>query len=501
MPSDREIETLGSGWSGPDPSLSLPDLPVQELGDLSMQEAVSWSTQRNPVIRAAYQNLVATQNSLGAAYGQWWPVISVSLTGGLYGQDSNFNGASFGGGGMGAGGAGLGTDSSGGGGSGGFGPNGGYFQSMAQVDATWNVLDPSRAPSIWKAKYQVRQAADNYVITYRDNRLQVESAFIALQAAVAQFQASKLIVDNDALLTRLTDAKVRLGVASRLDVAKQKTVLFSDLVDLEQAAQQIAVARAELAALLNVDSPGGITAAGSLRPLGIWPHTLEQTVAASLSYRKVIEQKLLDIKLNETDAEVALATYRPTLQLVNTLYWSRTDYWTESLGGYFFNPSTALTLTFTGFDGGQARMQAESARRRAAAAAQDVLATRSSVRQEAQSDFAKAEVGRRIVLASSAAVDQANKAIRLQTLRFNAGYGTITDVVQAQLSLAEAVLTYISSLKDYNLALISLGRNTGLNFTADVEFDREVGDPLARLNSLESMLASPTSDSKPQASP
>jgi outer membrane protein TolC len=479
LPTDLEVEALGSGWTGELPSSDPAPLPAEQLMSLSMDQAVRWSSQRNPVIRSAFQNLVATQNSLGAQYARWWPVINVSLTGGLYGQDSGVSGTSLNGGGFGGGGSG-----GGGSGSGSFGPDGGYFSSIAQVDATWDLIDPSRAPAIWKAKYQVRQAADAYVIAYRDNRLQVESAFIALQAAAAQVQASRLIVDNDGLLLQLTEAKLRLGVASRLDVTKQKTVLFADQVDLEQGVKAVAIARSQLAELLNVDQPDLINPGAALVPLGVWPHSLDQTVEASLAYRKVIQQKLLDVKVFEADAQIALAVYQPTLQLINTLYWNRNAYWTESLRSYVFNPSSALTLTFTGFDGGQARMEAEASRRKSAAAAQDYLTARNSARQEAQADFAKVDVGRKVLLASANEVEQANKAIRLQSLRFNAGYGTITDVVQAQLSLAQSVLSFVENLKDYNQSLTSLARNTGLNYVTDSAFSRDVGQPLSDLERL-----------------
>ena len=47
--------------------------------------------QRNPVLRQSYEELVATQNSLGAAYATWWPVINQSINGGQYGARSYYN--------------------------------------------------------------------------------------------------------------------------------------------------------------------------------------------------------------------------------------------------------------------------------------------------------------------------------------------------------------------------------------------------------------------------
>ncbi len=478
-PTDLQTQNLGSGWPGTPPAASLPELPPAQLGQITMEQAVVWANQRNPVVRSAYQNLIATQNSLGASFARWWPQLNVSLNGGIYGQRDYYNyaGAFMGGS------SGGGDPSSASSTAKAF--SGSYFQSIGQVDITWNLIDPSRSPAIWQAKYQVRQAADAYVIAWRDNRLQTETSFVDLQAAFAQLEASRPIVENDRLLVRLALSKVSQGVASKLDVAKQKTVLFSDEVTLEKANQNIAIARANLANLLSTSQPQLMTPASPLVPIGSWPHSLEDTIRASEAYRKVIEQRLLDVMVNEAQAKIFLATYRPTLQLVNTLYWTKgAGYtsvgpsWVQGARSDSWNASSLLQLTFTGFDGGQARMNAEASKRKAQAAMETYLATVNDVRRDAQASFAQAESGRRIVITSAKEVQQANEAIRLQALRFSAGYGTVTDVVQAQQNLAQSVISYIQNLAAYNKSLLTLSRNTGLDYQPDPELVREVGEPL-----------------------
>ena len=477
-PTDHQIETLGSGWPGAVDVAPLPELPAAQLGQLTMEQSVLWANQRNPVVRSAYQTLIATQNALGSTFARWWPQLNLSLNGGLYGQRDYYNyaGAFMGG-------------SSGGGDPSSSSTakafSGSYFQSIGQVDLTWALIDPSRSPAIWQGKYQVRQAADAYVIAWRDNRLQAETAFVDLQAAFAQLDASRPIVENDRLLTRLAQAKVRQGVASKLDVAKQKTVMFADEVNLEKANQNISIARANLANLLYSKQASALTPASPLVPIGSWPHSLDDTIKASEAYRKVIEQRLLDVKTNQAQAQIDLATYRPTLQLVNTLYWTKgAGYtsvgpdWVQGARSDLWNSSTLLQLTFTGFDGGQARMNAEASMRKAKAAMETYRSTVSDVRRDAQASFAQAEVGRRIVITSAQEVNQANEAIRLQALRFNAGYGTATDVVQAQQNLAQSVINYIENLANYNKSLLTLSRNSGLDYRPDPELQRQVGEPL-----------------------
>jgi outer membrane protein TolC len=262
-------------------------------------------------------------------------------------------------------------------------------------------------------------------------------------------------------------------------------VLYADEVNLEKASQNIGIARANLANILNTSQAQAMTPATPLAPIGSWTHSLEQTIRASEAYRKVIEQRLLDVKTNQAQAQIYLATYRPTLQLVNTLYWTKgAGYtsvgpdWVQGARSDLWNGSSLLQLTFTGFDGGQARMNAESSVRKAKAAMETYQATVNDVRRDAQASFAQAEAGRRIVLSAANGVHQANEAIRLQALRFRAGYGTATDVVQAQQNLAQSVISYIDNLSTYNKTLLTLSRNTGLDYAPDPELLKQVGEPL-----------------------
>jgi outer membrane protein TolC len=138
-------------------------------------------------------------------------------------------------------------------------------------------------------------------------------------------------------------------------------------------------------------------------------------------------------------------------------------------------------MTFTGFDGGQARMSAAAAERKAKAAEAAYQAAVNQVRREVQSFYAQALLGRESVLLASGRVKAATDALRLQTLRFNAGYGTVTDVVQAQQDLTQGVSAYIQELTSYNTALVSLSRASGLGYSQDQELLAQVGNPLVKL--------------------
>jgi outer membrane protein TolC len=479
-PDVIQVENLGSGWpkGSPLPQPTIQPLPKEALAALTLARAVELSNQRNPVVRQSYNELVAAQNSLGSAFATWWPVINANLNYGVYGEQASYNytGALQG------------------------GPascfaecqyknfSSNYFQSIAQFDINWNIYDPKRTATIWQNKYLVRQAVDSYIIARRDNKLRTEQAFINLQSANAKVITGQQLVANDQLLYRLAETRFRLGVASKLELAKQLTVLKTDQVNLLSAQQGVQVAQAVLAELLAVDEASAIGVASVLEPLGTWNSGLKETVEASFGYRKVIEQKLTEVKINEAQAKIDLSVYRPTSALVNSLYWTHDFGYTgltppevDNAHSDFFNGSSAIQLTFTGFDGGAARMSAASSMAKARAAADSVQGAVNQVRKEAQSYYADADWGRKSVYVSSERVKAASQALRLQSLRFNAGYGNITDVVQAQQDLTQSVSAYIEVLTAYNQALVNLARASGLSYRQDPQMLKAVGNPLNNL--------------------
>ena len=482
LPRLQVVESLGVGWPAGQPlpgSSDSADVSLQQLMSLSLEDAVHISNQRNPVVRQAYEQLVATQNTLGAAYASWWPLINLSLNGGMQGQlaDYNYPGALTGG-----------VVPAAGSYSNTLAFNSSYFQSIGQLEMTWNLLDPARTPTLWQSKYLVRQAADTYVIARRDNKLKTEEAFINLQSAKARIVTGQQLVDNDQLLLRLAQARLQQGVGSRLELAKQATVLKTDQVNLVIAQQTAQEARALLAQQLAVPEVASIQPSTSLSPLGFWPHSLEATISAAMNYRKVLEQQLMAVKINEAQAQIDLAIYRPTLSLVNSLYWTKNigyttlgPPWVQNARSDQWNAAVLLQLSFTGFDGGQARMRAAAAMRQAKAAEAGYQAAVNQVRQDAQSFHARAIHGREAVLLAAGRMTSASTALKLQSLRLDAGYGTITDVVQAQQDLTQSVGAYIGVLADYNIALVTLARISGLTYAPDVALQRTVGDPLAAL--------------------
>ena len=494
---------------------SIKPIPRDELQNLEMGTAVRLAEERNPVIKENYQDFVASGNQLGSTYATWWPTITGDLNFGWYGQQAYYNyvgglsglattGFEAGSGsGMGSGS----SDSSSGSSTSGSSSSdtsscsssssflyceafsSSYLQGITTIDVDWKIYDPVRQPLIDKNKSLVDEASSDYTISKRDYGLKTREAFVKLQTSLAGISTSSQLVENDQFLLRLAQSRKRLGVASDLDIAKQLTVLKTDEVNQVTAQRDARVAEAALAELLNDPLATGIKPSTSLAPLGGWSVGLKETIASALDYRQIIEKQLAIVRQNEKQALIDLAVYKPTISLVNSLYWTKSVGYTglgppwivDTARSDFWNAESLLKVTFTGFDGGKARMEAEASRSRARAAQSAVQQSQNGVISEVREYFADVKDGRQALIVATERVDAASSALKLQSLRFSAGFGSITDVVQSQQDLTQAVEAYIKELSDYNLALVSLSRASGIDYVEDLSLLEKVGDPLSQV--------------------
>ena len=496
---------------------ALEPIPLDDLNNLEMGTAVRLAEERNPVIKENYQDFVASSNQLGAAYATWWPTVTGDLNFGWYGQQAYYNyvGALSGitttsfltspnasssdsstgspASGSSSSGSSSSTDTTSCSSSSSFlyceAFSSSYLQGITTIDVDWKIYDPLRQPLIDKNKSLVDQASSDYTISKRDYGLKTREAFVKLQTSLAGISTSSQLVENDQFLLRLAQSRKRLGVASDLDIAKQLTVLKTDEVNQVTAQRDARVAEAALAELLNDPLATGIKPSTSLAPLGGWSVGLKETIESALDYRKIIEKQLAIVRQNEKQALIDLAVYKPTISLVNSLYWTKSVGYTglgppwivDTARSDFWNAESLLKVTFTGFDGGKARMEAEASRSRARAAQSAVQQSQNGVISEVREYFADVKDGRQALIVATERVDAASSALKLQSLRFSAGFGSITDVVQSQQDLTQAVEAYIKELSDYNLALVSLSRASGIDYVEDLSLLEKVGDPLSQV--------------------
>ncbi|QIR38071.1 TolC family protein [Tolypothrix sp. PCC 7910] len=313
----------------------------------------------------------------------------------------------------------------------------------------------SRQANIGAAEEQVRfneLAVENQS---EEIRLTVSTDYYNLQQRDEEVRIAQSAVQNAQASLRDAEALERAGVGTRFDVLRSQVNLANSQQDLTNAVSLQQIARRQLAARLSLPQAVNITAADPVRLAGLWNQTLEQSIILALQNRPDLQQQLAQRNINEQQRRQALAALGPQVSLIASYQFL--DQFNDNISvadGY----SVGVRATLNLFDGGAARARAAQARANIAIAETNFAEQRNQIRFQVEQSFSTQQSSLENVQTANAALEQAREALRLARLRFQAGVGTQTDVINSENDLTRAEGNRIRAILDYNRALAQLQR-------------------------------------------
>ena len=462
------------------PSLALPDSPsqvrIRELRPLSLEEAIQLADFNSPKLKAAASQVDQAKSALRAAIAAWYPTVDLTANGlpeyfksytyrnsppdrvvrKPTGQTNPNTGKEI-----------LMPET-----------RDGYKERYGRewrlnvgLKVSWDLINPARVPQIAAARDQFERARESYLIALRDLRLETSTAYFDLQEADEGVRIGQASVK--ASLVSLRDARARFnaGVNTKLEVLEAETQLARDRNLLTSNLGQQSVSRRNLAVVLDLPQDVTPTAATPARPLGLWTPSLQESIVAAYNYREELDQLILDISINHSQANASLAAVQPVLSFVNSTTTSRTQGQTGQTSSdidmgdftYGIQNSTALTANWRLFDGGRARAEYRRSKQASEESRFNFARTRDQIRLEVEQSFFDLRTAIQNIDTTSSEVLSSRESLRLSQLRVQAGVSTQREVVDNQRDLTNAELRYAGAIKAYNTSLAQLRRRTGLD--------------------------------------
>ena len=439
------------------PSLALPDqnqqVSIHELRPLTLEDALLLAEVNSPTLKAAASQAEQAKSSLRAAISSWYPTVDLSASG----LPEYFKSYSF-----------QNPD---------FVPDqneqyGREWRVNASLQVSWDIINPRRVPQISAARDRYEQARDSYVIALRDLRLNTSTDYFNLQEADEGVRIGQASVR--ASLVSLRDARARFnaGVNTKLEVLEAETQLARDRNILTSKLGDQDTSRRLLASKLDLPQDITPTAATPARPLGSWQPSLQESIVAAFNFREELDSLLLNISINNSEANASLAAVQPVLSFVNTSSTSRREGQSgkTSLGDidmddyvWSVQNSTSLRATWRLFDGGRARAEYRRSKQAAEESTYRFARARDSIRLEVEQSFFGLRTAVQNIQTTGSEVLSARESLRLSQLRVQAGVSTQREVVNNQRDLTNAELRYAGAIRDYNTSLAQLRRRTGLD--------------------------------------
>ena len=464
------------------PSLALPDsqsqVRIRELRPVTLEEAIQLAEFNSPQLKATASQVDQAKSALRAAIAAWYPTVDLSASG----LPEYFKSYSY-----------RNPD---------FVPDRVVQKPTGQTDPTtgeeilrpetrdgykerygrewrlnvglkvsWDLINPARVPQIAAARDQFERARESYLIALRDLRLETSTAYFDLQEADEGVRIGQASVK--ASLVSLRDARARFnaGVNTKLEVLEAETQLARDRNLLTTNLGQQSVSRRNLAVVLDLPQDVTPTAATPARPLGLWTPSLQESIVAAYNYREELDQLILDISINHSQANASLAAVQPVLSFVNSTTTSRTQGQTGQTSSdidmgdftYGIQNSMALTANWRLFDGGRARAEYRRSKQASEESRFNFARTRDQIRLEVEQSFFDLRTAIQNIDTTSSEVLSSRESLRLSQLRVQAGVSTQREVVDNQRDLTNAELRYAGAIKAYNTSLAQLRRRTGLD--------------------------------------
>ncbi|BAY12320.1 TolC family protein [Calothrix sp. NIES-2098] len=334
-------------------------------------------------------------------------------------------------------------------------PSNTNFNGQAQL--SYDIYTSGRRQAnIRAAEEQVRFNELALENQFEEIRLSVSTDYYNLQQRDEEVRIAQSAVTNAQASLRDAEALERAGVGTRFDVLRSQVNLANSQQDLTTAVSLQQIARRQLAARLSLPQSVNISAADPVRLAGLWNQTLEQSIVLAFQNRPDLQQQLAQRNINEQQRRQALAGLGPQVSLVAS--YQLFDQFNDDISvadGY----SVGVRATLNLFDGGAARARAAQARANIAIAETQFADLRNQVRFEVEQSYSTQQSNLQNVQTANAALEQAREALRLARLRFQAGVGTQTDVINSENDLTRAEGNRVRAILDYNRALAQLQRS------------------------------------------
>ncbi|MEH2251477.1 TolC family protein [Nostoc sp.] len=428
--SSSSVQVPDSLNPNPNP-LQFPTKPeevrIQQSVPISLAQALELAQRNNRDLQVALLQLQRTRSALRESQAALFPTLGLnsSVTNNGNGFTSNSSQAST------------------------------TFNGSAQLN--YNLYTSgNREAGIRAAEEQLRVDQFNVETQSLTIRLNASIQYYNLQQADESVRINRSAVANAQASLRDTQAREQAGVGTRFDVLQAQVNLANAQQDLTNAISQQQIARRQLATLLSLSQSVNISAADPVQLAGLWQPTLEQTIVQAFQNRPELPQYLAQRNISEQQRRQALSQLGPQISLVGN--YNLLDRYNDGVSisdGY----SAGLQGNLSLFDGGVAKARAAQSRANIGIAESQFASQRDQIRFDVEQYYSQLQSNLDNVQTSSVALNQAREAVNLARLRFQAGVGTQTEVIDAENDLTRAEGNRVAAILDYNRALANLQRS------------------------------------------
>lgn len=436
----------------PDP-LDLPSTPsevqITRRCGISILDAITIARENNKTVQIQALQVTRQEAVLRQQQAQLWPTLTLNSNIQNTGTDTNV-GASR-------------QDLL-------NGSSGDTTQNTTSLDGSvrldYTIFDFTRNPTLRAAEKLVRQAELQLEQTLEELDRDVAIDYYKLQQADEQVRIYEQSVRAAERSLQDAQALEKAGVGTRFAVLQSEVQLSNERQNLVNANSSQLQARRQLSQRLSLSQTAEIVAGDPIAQAGTWDLSLEDSIILAYQGRPELERRLVEREANEYQRKAQLGAIKPSVNLFGqyTLSQSLSNVSREQFNGTTETNQDSLTnqyqvgvnLRWRFFDGGAAKAAARQEEVDIQVSELQFADDRNQIRQQVEVAFYEVQSNLKNIETATRGVEQAQEALRLARLRFQAGVGTQIDVINAERDLTQSEGNLANAILGYNQALARL---------------------------------------------
>ena len=320
---------------------------------------------------------------------------------------------------------------------------------------------------IMSAKAGYKSALVGVQKSYNDMRATVTNGYFAvLQADDMQVLSKESVVRLEEHLKNVK-AQYDVGVVAKVDVLRSEVELANAQQNLIKAENAYDLAEANFNKIIGLPLETNLFLEDTLSYVP-YDKDLNYCLEYASKNRPELEQAKQGVQAARGQVRAARSGYQPQISAFASQNWDTKDgHWAADEESTW---SAGVNVSLTIFDTGVTRSKAHAAEAKYFSAEETYRDTIDAVMLDVRSQYLNLREAEKRISTTEVAVSQAEEDYRIAQLRYQAGVGTNTDVLDAQVALTNAQTNYLQSVYDYNISKTNLENAIGV----PMQFPHEV---------------------------
>lgn len=292
---------------------------------------------------------------------------------------------------------------------------------------------------------------------YNDMRETVTNSYYGMLQADNVQNLSRESVDRLEEHLKNVKAQYEVGVVAKVDVLRSEVELADAQQTLIQAENAYHIAEATLNKIVGLPMDTTLKLQDSMQYTP-YDNDMQYCLTYASGHRPELEQARQNVEAAKGALKVARSGYMPQVSASASQNWNDSNWPGDENGNWSVGVGVSMNI----FDTGVTLSKIHGAEADLAKAEESYRDTVDSIMLDVRSTYFSMREAEKRIKTTEVAVAKAEEDYHIAQVRYMAGVGTNTDVLDAQVALTDAQNNYVQSLYDYNTSRTSLETAIGV---------------------------------------